>query len=360
MAAPVADVQQLLERSLKDLHAPSDLAQRVIACGERARRRRRLSTGVGAVVLTAAAVVAAWATLDTSPEARPVTVVPATPEPASGELIPEAQRKPAPELAGTTIEGKPFAANFAKQPIANQPAALTVVNFCGSWSAPCRAEAPALTPTVHLGHAPSRLDGVTSYVGVDERDTLENARSYARSLAISYPIVFDGDGALGRAWHPRARGVPVTFVVDGDGLIAARFDGAVTRSELARVIDALELEARGGSYPKGEFTSGLHSAAVRGRTLTIAWGNGRCGDDTVLAELPVEVRVRENVRAVHVEMITRLNPADLAQQKAHHINGCLGVGVISRSSVTLAAPLGNRVLLDGTTGVPLPVRTTGP
>ncbi len=350
-----ADVKDLLERSLRDLQAPTNLAGRVMSRHARHRRRRRLTTRLGVAVLTAAAVTAAWATLDTSPQASPARLVPAAPPASSGPLIPQAQRRPAPVLAGTTITGKKFAANFAEQPIANQAAAITVVNFCGSWSPPCRAEASAFKPPVSLGNAPS-LDGVTSYVGVDERDSLENARAYARSLAISYPILLDEKGVLGRAWHPDVPGVPVTVVVDGDGLIAARFTGAVTRSELTRVIDALTLEARGGSHPKGEFTPGLQNAVVHGRKLTIAWGNGRCGDDTVPAEVLVGVRVRENVRAVHVEVLTRLNPADLAQQKAHHINGCLGVGVTSRSTVNLAAPLGNRVLLDGNTGVPLPVR----
>ena len=343
MAAPIVDVQQLLERSLKDLYAPADLAQRVVARGERARRRRRISTGVGAVVLAAAAVVAAWATLDTSPEARPATVVPATPEPASGELIPEAQRKPAPELAGTTIEGKPFAANFAKQPIANQSAAITVVNFCGSWSAPCRAEAPALLPPPHFGNAAD--SDVTHYVVVDERDKVANARAFARRLGIDGPVVFDVTGALGRAWHSD---VPVTFVVDGDGLIAARFDGAITQAQLTGVIDELHVEQRGGTFSNQEFIAGIRQATVQGQRLTITWDNLRCGD---VIDLLDRVQVRENVHAVHLEVLARTNP-ELEKRPLR----CLPAKTLSTATVTLDAPLGRRLILEGSTGKPIAVR----
>ena len=354
MAAPVADVQRLLERSLKDLHAPSDLAQRVIARGERARRRRRISTGVGAVVLTAAAVVAAWATLDTSPEARPATVVPATPEPASGELIPEAQRKPAPELAGTTIEGKQYTAGFLKQPLARQPDQITVVNFCGSWSAPCRAEAPALLPPPHLGNAAD--SDVTHYVVVDERDSVANARAFARRLGIDGPVVFDGTGALGRAWNSD---VPVTFVVDGDGLIAARFDGAITQLQLTRVVDELHIEQGGGTFSNQEFIAGVHNVTSIGRRLTIAWANDRCGD-TVQAVL-AQVRVRENVRAVHVEVLGRISAAVASGREPNALTGCAdGAGFDSTATVTLDAPLGNRAVLDGTSGAPLDVLRIAP
>ena len=351
MAAPVADVKNLLDRSLRDLHAPGDLAARIVSRHERARRRRRISTGVSAVVLAAAAVIATWATLDTSPQGAPATVVPATPAPASGALIPEAQRRPAPDLAGTTIEGKAFKAGFAEQPFARQPDQITVVNFCGSWSAPCRSEASALLPPPHLGNAADVTS--TNYVVVDERDSAANARAFGRMLGLDSPIVFDGTGALARAWQSA---VPVTFVVDGDGLIAARLDGAITQAQLTRVIDELRIEQGGGTFSNHEFIAGVHNVTGTGRRLTIAWANDRCGD-TVQADL-AQVRIRESVRAVHVEVLGRISAAVASGREPNALTGCAdGAGFDSTATVTLNAPLGKRLVLDGSTGTPIAVRS---
>ena len=87
---------------------------------------------------------------------------------------------------------------------------------------------------------------------------------------------------------------------------------------------------------------------ARGRRLTIEWANLRCGD---VVDLLDRVQVRENVRAVHLEVLARTNPA--LDQRA---SGCLGVGVRATTTVTLDAPLGARLLLNALSGVPIPVR----
>ncbi|HEX4018577.1 MAG TPA: TlpA disulfide reductase family protein [Frankiaceae bacterium] len=352
MAGPTADVKDLLDRSLRDLAAPADLAERVVARSARTRRRRRISSGVCAAVLTAAAVVAAWAALDTSPHAGRATIEPATPAPASGELIPEAQRVPAPALAGTTVDGKAFTADFAKQPIANLPEAYTIVNFCGSWSAVCRAEVPALRRPPHLSPVPDVL-GSVRYVVVDERDSLANAREFARTSGIDGTFVFDASGSLGQQWHP-GTGVPVTYVVDGDGLIAARFIGGVSQTDLTAVTDALTAQQRGGTFSNHEFIAGVHSVSANGRRLTIRWANDRCGD-VVQAEL-AQVFVRQNVRAVRVEVLARITPAVASGREPNALTGCAdGAGFDSTTTVTLNAPLGKRLVFEGSAGRPIAV-----
>jgi peroxiredoxin len=349
------DVQELLDRSLRDLQAPANLAERIATRYARRRRRRRVTTGVGAAVLTAATVIAAWAALDTSPQAGRATIVPATPAPASGELIPEAQRRPAPELAGTTIEGKALRVDLRRGETAAGNEAITVVTFGGSWCAPCRAQQPAFAP-FNNGRVPVAGGGFI-IVGVAERDTVANAAAYARRFHVDYPILFDADQSLAKAWPSANVGPPVTFVVDQDGLIAAQFRGAITRSQLSNVKDALTSEQRGGTFSNHEFIAGLHNVTSSGRHLTISWANDRCGD-TVQAVLS-QVRVRENVRAIHVEVLGKLSPAVLAGQQPTALTGCAGVGFDSTTTVTLSAPLGKRLVLDGSTGKSIPVQGRG-
>ena len=63
-----------------------------------------------------------WAGLDTEPGL---------------DLYPPDQRKPAPQLEGSTLDGKPFT-------LADLSGKTVVVNVWGCWCAPCRAETPDL------------------------------------------------------------------------------------------------------------------------------------------------------------------------------------------------------------------------
>jgi thiol-disulfide isomerase/thioredoxin len=340
------DVQDLLTRSMRELSAPPDLAERVAARYQRRRRRRRLTSGVSAVVLAAAAAVTAWALLDTNSLGRPAVLTPATTELPSGELIPEEQRRPAPELAGTTIEGKALRVDLRRGETRARNGAITVVIFGGSWCAPCRLQQPAFAP-LDTGPVPVIEGSGVNFVGVAERDALANAREYARTFHVDYPTLFDSDGSLARAWHLGAR-PPVTVIVDEDGLVAARFDGPITRSQLVNVTDTLTSDQRGLRYKSDTFAAGIREVTVDGRRLTITWDNLRCGE---VVDVLDRVQVRENVRAVHLEVLATTNPA--LDQAA---SGCLGVGVRSSTRVTLSAPLGTRLVFETSTGKAVAVR----
>jgi thiol-disulfide isomerase/thioredoxin len=53
------------------------------------------------------------------------------------DLYPPDQRKPAPQLEGSTLDGKPFT-------LVDLSSKTVVVNVWGSWCPPCRAESPDL------------------------------------------------------------------------------------------------------------------------------------------------------------------------------------------------------------------------
>lgn len=236
------DVRNLLERSLRDIHAHPDLAERVITRQVHRRHRRRIAGGVGTAVLAAAAGLLTWAALGTSQQAGQARVIPAgtpqAPPPSvpDGSLIPGAQREPAPALAGTTVAGKPLTVNLQRGAPQGQGTSITVVNFCGAWNAQCRAEQKVFAS---IGSASAGGLGVT-VIGVDEDDTPAAISAYVHDVDVTYPVIVD-DGRLAQAWDPGVS-VPITVVVDGKGLIAARFVGPVTRDPLAEVIKKLAVE----------------------------------------------------------------------------------------------------------------------
>ena len=143
-------------------------------------------------------------------------------------LLPTADRKPAPQISGPLLDGSAYDLHSA----AGQ---VVVLNFWGSWCAPCRAEAATLERVYHS----SRSSGV-QFVGVDVKDETGPAQAFQRVQGISYPSLFDKAGALAvrfRDLPPAA--IPTTLVIDRAGRVAARFLGGVTDNELAPVVAAV-------------------------------------------------------------------------------------------------------------------------
>jgi thiol-disulfide isomerase/thioredoxin len=139
-------------------------------------------------------------------------------------------RKAAPELSGGTLTGD----NLSLKSLRGK---VVVVNFWGSWCAPCRAESAAL---VQVAGATARK-GVT-FLGVVERDSKTNARSFDTGHGVTYQSIFDGDGSLAAQW-PGASGPPYTFIIDRRGRVAARILGGVTPDELQSAVVKVAAEA---------------------------------------------------------------------------------------------------------------------
>jgi peroxiredoxin len=137
------------------------------------------------------------------------------------------QRPEAPAVSGTTVTG-------AHLSLSSYRGETVVLNFWGSWCAPCRAEAPALASLARqLQH--SRVQ----FVGVDIRDEPDSAQAFMQTFNVGYPSLSDPNDQIALAFHSTVppAAIPTTLVIDRDGRIAARIFGSASYEELKTVVD---------------------------------------------------------------------------------------------------------------------------
>jgi thiol-disulfide isomerase/thioredoxin len=150
-------------------------------------------------------------------------------------IVPVDQRKPAPVLTGTDLEGEQVDTSQWK----GQPG---VINVWASWCAPCRAEAPELV-------AVRKKWPKVGFLGLDTRDSDAPARAFVKKFGITYPNLPDPDGRLvlqfSDSLPPQA--IPSTLLIDAQGNVAGRFLGAVSASDLDAALKELTREAGVGT-----------------------------------------------------------------------------------------------------------------
>lgn len=131
--------------------------------------------------------------------------------------------KPVPAIEMTALEegGETFSRGDLAQ---GKP---VIVNFWASWCAPCRIEAPILEEL-------SRRGDLALY-GIAYKDEPALARKFLDEFGNPFArIAGDPTGRIGIEWG--ISGVPETFVIDGGGIIRARFAGPLTEDVVREVI----------------------------------------------------------------------------------------------------------------------------
>jgi thiol-disulfide isomerase/thioredoxin len=149
----------------------------------------------------------------------------------SAQLIPAAEREPAPDVRAETLDGDTLELSTLD--------GVVVVNFWASWCGPCAREAPQLQ-----AFADAYADRGVHLVGVDVKDERANALAFERDFGITYPSYFDEAAAIAASFGgigPAA--LPSTLVLDADHRVAVRLFGAVTAAQLESYVDPLLREA---------------------------------------------------------------------------------------------------------------------
>ncbi|GAA5075036.1 peroxiredoxin [Thermocatellispora tengchongensis] len=143
-----------------------------------------------------------------------------------------ADRKPAPEVSGPTLDGE-------NASLAAYKGKVVVLNFWASWCAPCVAEAPVLKDVA----AKTKAQGV-DFLGVAFKDDKAAALAFERNHKPGYPSLHDQPGKVALAFQgtvPPAA-IPSTLIIDRQGRIAARALGAVKYTDLLNTVNQISGE----------------------------------------------------------------------------------------------------------------------
>jgi cytochrome c biogenesis protein CcmG, thiol:disulfide interchange protein DsbE len=101
---------------------------------------------------------------------------------------------------------------------------VVVLNFWGSWCAPCRDEAPYLQAL-----SDEYGDRGVVVLGISYLDTVTGARGFIDEFNLTYLNAPDQEARIANAYA--VQGAPETFVIDREGNIALFILGAVDLPE---------------------------------------------------------------------------------------------------------------------------------
>ena len=138
--------------------------------------------------------------------------------------------RPAPDIAGETIDGGRYA-------LADQRGQHVVVNFFATWCVPCIREHPELVEFDER----HRAEGDAAVVSVvfDSRPT--QVREFFERNGGEWPVVLDPDGRT--ALQYGVAGVPESYLLAPDGTVLVKIEGGVTADDLDRLLAQVRGEA---------------------------------------------------------------------------------------------------------------------
>jgi len=114
---------------------------------------------------------------------------------------------------------------------------VTVINFFASWCIPCKEENPAL---VRVYERYRSSDVV--FIGVLYQDSRDNGLKYVRDNGVTWLTGSDDDGHVAFAYG--VFGIPETYFIGADGIIAGRHIGPIDEATLVNGIETLRAKVQ--------------------------------------------------------------------------------------------------------------------
>lgn len=199
----------------------------MIRASRSARHTRPVRLGAALATVVVAAILAGCSSSDVD-QTTPGTRYEFDGATSAGQVIDASERVAAPPFDGELLDGTPFTS-------AELAGDVVVINFWGSWCAPCRVE----TPEFQSVYADVRDEGV-QFLGIDVKDDRQMASAFMTSVGAEYPSLFDPRGEVAMAFRGfPANVVPSTILLDGEGRVAGVYTGAVSRDDLLSALTLL-------------------------------------------------------------------------------------------------------------------------
>ena len=131
--------------------------------------------------------------------------------------------KPAPAIEGTTVDGDDVT-------LASLRGKWVVVNFFATWCVPCRQEHPDL---IRFSEAHAAA-GDATVLGVVYSDNAQAVREFRDKEGGTWPMLADPKGRI--ALDYGVAGVPESFLISPEGVVAAKLLGGVRAGDLDQLL----------------------------------------------------------------------------------------------------------------------------
>lgn len=102
---------------------------------------------------------------------------------------------------------------------------VVLVNLWATWCPPCRAEIPDFEEAYR-----AHKDGGFVVLGVNVEEPRQVVEPFVDSMGMTYPVLLDERGQVMREY--RGLGLPMSLLVDQDGVIRERHMGTLTADHL--------------------------------------------------------------------------------------------------------------------------------
>ncbi len=97
---------------------------------------------------------------------------------------------------------------------------VVVLNFWATWCVPCRVEMPAFENLYRR----YRSEGLAVLAVSLDKNADAEVKEFVEEYKLSFPILMDSDGKAEKLYPTIS--IPFTFVIDQEGRVVARVDGA--------------------------------------------------------------------------------------------------------------------------------------
>jgi peroxiredoxin len=199
---------------------------------ERPHRRREWSGGIRSVVLplliVGAIVLAVWylevGRGSGGAEGGGLGVV------ALDETRNTTGRSPAAEIGRAAPDFRLSQLGGGESQLSDLRGRVVILNFWATWCAPCRQEMPEFV-RIYSAKQGQGLE----IVAVDLQEAESQVQSFVDEFGMRFPILFDRSGEVARTY--RVNQLPVTLIIDRDGVVRAAKYGPVTPEFLQTELD---------------------------------------------------------------------------------------------------------------------------
>jgi len=134
----------------------------------------------------------------------------------------------APDFALAALDG-------GEVTLADHRGSVVLLNFWATWCPPCNLEMPDIEAAYQAHH-----DRGLVVLGINYRESAQAVRPFVDQMGLSFPVLLDTRGQVGAEY--RMLGLPMTLILDREGVIGVRHVGYLSAGQLDTYLARFDLD----------------------------------------------------------------------------------------------------------------------